>query len=69
MKNVSFMILFLFSDATIRFLKAKLRVMQEELENVATECRQKVHTANTTVSFPKVSGKSRSILLMMRNFY
>jgi len=29
------------SDATIRFLKAKLRVMQEELENIANECRQK----------------------------
>lgn len=30
------------SDATIRFLKAKLRVMQEELENMAADCREKV---------------------------
>lgn len=29
------------SDATIRFLKAKLRVMQEELDNIAVECREK----------------------------
>ena len=34
--------IFTFTDATIRFLKAKLRVMQEELENIAHESRQKV---------------------------
>jgi len=32
------------SDATIRFLKAKLRVMEEELENMAADCREKIGT-------------------------
>ena len=31
-----------FAEAQIRFLKAKLRVMQEELASVACECRKKV---------------------------
>ena len=29
-------------EATIRFLKAKLRVMQEELDRVVEECNKKV---------------------------
>lgn len=32
----------LFLEATIRFLKAKLRVMQEELDRVVAECNKKV---------------------------
>ena len=31
-------------EATIRFLKAKLRVMQEELDRVVEECSKKVKT-------------------------
>ena len=31
-------------EATIRFLKAKLRVMQEELDRVVEECNKKVKT-------------------------
>eukprot|EP00118_Oscarella_pearsei_P019302 m.204213 g.204213 ORF g.204213 m.204213 type:complete len:72 (+) comp39643_c0_seq11:767-982(+) len=30
------------SEATIRFLKAKLRVMQEEMDRVSEECVHKV---------------------------
>lgn len=33
---------FMFTEAQIRFLKAKLRVMQEELNSVVCECRKKV---------------------------
>lgn len=32
----------MFTEAQIRFLKAKLRVVQEELDNVMYECRKKV---------------------------
>ena len=32
----------MFLEATIRFLKAKLRVMQEELDRVVLECNKKV---------------------------
>ena len=32
----------MFLEATIRFLKAKLRVMQEELDRVVAECNKKV---------------------------
>lgn len=32
----------MFTEAQIRFLKAKLRVMQEELDSVMCECRKKV---------------------------
>lgn len=30
------------AEAQIRFLKAKLRVMQEELDSIMCECRKKV---------------------------
>ena len=39
-KNLRVFVLFL--EATIRFLKAKLRVMQEELDRVVAECNKKV---------------------------
>ena len=32
----------IFSEATIRFLKAKLRVMQEEVDRLSQECNKKV---------------------------
>lgn len=32
----------MFAEAQIRFLKAKLRVTQEDLANVVFECRKKV---------------------------
>lgn len=35
---------FAIEEATIRFLKAKLRVMQEELDRVVEECNKKVKT-------------------------
>jgi len=35
------------SEATIRFLKAKLRVMQEELDRVVAECNKKDEKATT----------------------
>ena len=31
-----------FSEATIRFLKAKLRVMQEDMDRLCQECSEKV---------------------------
>ena len=31
-----------FTEATIRFLKAKLRVMQEEMDRLCQECSEKV---------------------------
>lgn len=31
------------TEAQIRFLKAKLRVMQEELDRLSHECNKKVH--------------------------
>ena len=31
-----------FSEAQIRFLKAKLRVMQEEMDRLGQECNKKV---------------------------
>lgn len=34
--------LFFFTEATIRFLKAKLRVMQEEVDRLSQECNKKV---------------------------
>ena len=42
-----------FSEATIRFLKAKLRVMQEELENTVSESRDKVSNEKTLSSVVK----------------
>lgn len=33
---------FFFTEATIRFLKAKLRVMQEEVDRLSQECNKKV---------------------------
>jgi hypothetical protein len=36
---------FFFSEAKIRFLKARLRVMQEELERMHTECVKRVSDA------------------------
>ena len=38
-------IFFSLSEATIRFLKAKLRVMQEEMDRLCQECTEKVGTA------------------------
>ena len=32
----------LLAEATIRFLKAKLRVMQEEMDRLSCECKKKV---------------------------
>lgn len=32
----------MFTEAQVRFLKAKLRVTQEELASVVRECRKKV---------------------------
>lgn len=32
----------MFTEPQIRFLKAKLRAMQEELDSVLCECRKKV---------------------------
>ena len=40
---ISISLFLLFTEATIRFLKAKLRVMQEELDRVVAECNKKVH--------------------------
>jgi len=51
------------SDATIRFLKAKLRVMQEELENVANECRQKASKVTELQSEMKESNMQQTNLL------
>lgn len=34
----------MFTEAQIRFLKAKLHVMQEELDSLASECRKKVRS-------------------------
>ena len=34
--------MYIFSEATIRFLKAKLRVMQEEVDRLSQECNKKV---------------------------
>lgn len=36
------LIAFFFTEATIRFLKAKLRVMQEEVDRLSQECNKKV---------------------------
>ena len=36
------LLLLIYLEATIRFLKAKLRVMQEELDRVVAECNKKV---------------------------
>ena len=46
---VNYWVTFL-SEATIRFLKAKLRVMQEELENTVSESRDKVSNEKTKLS-------------------
>ena len=43
-RNIYFCIFFL--EATIRFLKAKLRVLQEELDRVVAECNKKVSIYN-----------------------
>lgn len=51
------------SDATIRFLKAKLRVMQEELENIANDCRQKASKINELQDEVKESSNQQSNLL------
>ena len=37
-----------FAEAQIRFLKAKLRVMQEELDALAQECGKKVKAERLT---------------------
>ena len=40
-----------FLEATIRFLKAKLRVMQEELDRVVAECNKKVIMIVASLSY------------------
>lgn len=40
---VKILLFFVLIEATIRFLKAKLRVLQEELDRVVAESNKKVH--------------------------
>ena len=40
----------IFSEATIRFLKAKLRVMQEEVDRLSQECNKKVRGVDPGIS-------------------
>lgn len=50
----------MFLEATIRFLKAKLRVMQEELDRVVAECNKKVHMI---VSFSNQPQEKKCLIL------
>lgn len=50
------------SEATIRFLKAKLRVMQEELDRLAHECNQKEESLSTLEGRVKEAEEERGRL-------
>jgi len=53
----------MFTEAQIRFLKAKLRVMQEELDSVVCECRKKVRAKfsylQSRVGYPLTNNHNR----------
>ena len=58
---VEILLLSVLIEATIRFLKAKLRVLQEELDRVVAESNNKVHIPSLPIRCVKVH---TSVLLL-----